>query len=52
MASIGVGRLVNVGGSLMIRVPAGLAKDEAFRFSEGMEVVIKIEGSNLLVWKA
>ena len=49
MAKIGIGKVMNVGGSTAIRLPSVLTKDDAFVFVEGQEVVVKIVGKCLSV---
>lgn len=42
MAIVGVGSVRIVGGSLAIRVPAEVVRDERFPFVEGEEVIVTV----------
>lgn len=42
MSRIGVGKVMGVGGSIAIRLPSVLTKDDAFVLKEGDEVVVSI----------
>ena len=52
MARLGVGKIINVGGSVAVRLPSVLVNDDAFTFVEGMEVVVRIDKNTIVVEKA
>jgi len=51
MAKIGVGKVMNVGGSTAIRLPSVITRDKAFCFVEGQEVIVEIKDKKLVVYK-
>lgn len=48
MSKIGVGKIIGVGGSMAVRLPAVVTKDDAFSFAEGDEVVVQLDGNKCL----